>query len=73
MPVSSVVLNTYLWKDRRRDVKKEGGREKRKPTMCLLEKRFLFHSKEKPLGAGWGGMLGVDEEAGLFRLISKWE
>ena len=33
----------------------------------------LPHSKEKPQAAGWGGMLGVDEEAGLFHLISKWE
>jgi len=49
MPVSSVVLNTYLWKDRRRDVKKEGGREKRKPTMYLLEKCFLFHTQRRNL------------------------
>ena len=33
----------------------------------------LPHSKEEPLGAECRGMLGVDEEAGLFHLISKWE
>ena len=35
-PHSAVMLNTYLWKNRSRDVKKEGGREKRKPTVYLL-------------------------------------
>ena len=35
-PHSAVMLSTSLWKDRRGDVRKEGGREKRKPTVYLL-------------------------------------
>ena len=58
----------------------KGGRQergrKREEKANHVSSREMFslpHSKEEPLGAGCRGMLGVDEEAGLFHLISKWE